>query len=93
MWGGAIDSSYLLLSYPIIPLASHMTTILISTLFQTYLANIPLAVSTGDETDEEMEERLKPSAEKVKLTDEEKKAARTALKDEVLGLARQVCLD
>jgi len=32
MWSGALDSSDLLLSYPVMPLASPMTNILISTL-------------------------------------------------------------
>ena len=34
---GALESPYLLLSYPTVALASPMTTILISTLFQTYI--------------------------------------------------------
>ena len=33
IWGTAIDSSGVLLSHPVISLASHMTIILISTLF------------------------------------------------------------
>ena len=33
MWSGALDSSGVLLSYPVIPLASHISTVLISTLF------------------------------------------------------------
>ena len=36
MWSGLSGSSDLLLPYSIIPLASHITTILISTLFQTH---------------------------------------------------------
>ena len=36
MWSGVIDSSGVLLSYPLISLASQMTIILISTLKHTY---------------------------------------------------------
>ena len=32
MWSGALESSDVLLSYPLMPLASHLTNILISTL-------------------------------------------------------------
>lgn len=42
-------------------------------------ANVPLAVSIG----EEPEVTVEPGAEKVKLTDAEKKEQRIALKDEV----------
>ena len=40
MWNGAIDSSGVLLPYPLMPLASYMTYILISTL------NIPIHTYT-----------------------------------------------
>lgn len=47
-------------------------------------ANVPLAISTGEEPEPE------PGADKPKLTDAEKKEKREALKDEVLSLARQI---
>ena len=37
MWSGAIDSSSVLLSYPVISLAQHITIVLISTLKHLYL--------------------------------------------------------
>ena len=46
-------------------------------------ANVPLAVSIGEEP--EVAE-LPPGTEKLKLTDAEKKEQRAALKDEVSGL-------
>jgi len=57
-------------------------------------ANVPLAVSTGEAPDEAEAAAAvgadgKP-AEKKKLTDAEKKEQRTFLKDEVLGIARQI---
>ena len=36
MWSGSLGSSYDLLSHPLMTLASHMTNILTSTLFQIY---------------------------------------------------------
>ena len=37
MWSGALDRSGVLLSYPVMPLASNMTYILISTFFLSYI--------------------------------------------------------
>lgn len=47
-------------------------------------ANVPLNISTGAEP------TPAPGATAVKLTDAEKKDQRTALKEEVLGVARQI---
>jgi Mg-chelatase subunit ChlD len=51
-------------------------------------ANVPLAVSIGEEP--EVAE-LPPGTEKLKLTDAEKKEQRAALKDEVSGVKLCVC--
>ena len=40
MWSAALDKSDLLLSYCLVSLATHITNILISTVF--YLVNIPI---------------------------------------------------
>ena len=54
-------------------------------------ANVPLAVSTGEAPDPAAPvEGADPAAPKVKLSDAEKKEQRTALKDEVIGIARQI---
>jgi len=59
MWSGALDrSDFLLLPYPLISLASHITIILISTLF--YLLNIKIYLSTGLSVDLEKKKVVYP---------------------------------
>jgi Mg-chelatase subunit ChlD len=61
-------------------------------------ANVPLSISTGEAPDEAEAAAAAAAAvgadgkpvEKKKLTDAEKKEQRTFLKDEVLGIARQI---
>ena len=51
-------------------------------------ANVPLEVSTAEEEGTAVAEV--DEKDKVKKTDEEKKAERLALKDEVIGIAKQI---
>lgn len=54
-------------------------------------ANVPLSVSVGEPTDDNINSgKLDVAGSKKKLTDAEKKDQRTALKDEVIGIAKQI---